>query len=143
MTVPDNLYKVPDSLLEICNIIHNDSEIENPKIVAPDATIHMLIRQYDPSLLLTIERDKLLYRLGNPNFNKDEDKPSYKTQDAIMEVIYYNDTSQADSFLEAINKTKTDYVILYDTSPINDFLLKNGFVNVGVCTGYVVYQTPV
>ena len=41
-----------------------------------------------------------------------------------MEVIYYNDTSQADSFLEAINKTKTDYVILYDTSPINDFLLK-------------------
>ncbi len=63
ISMPDNLFKVPDSLLEICNIIHRDSEDENPKIVAPDTTIHMLIRQYDPSLLLTIDRNTLLYRL--------------------------------------------------------------------------------
>lgn len=142
LSMPDNLYKVPDSLLEICDIIHRNSENENPKIVAPDATVHMLIRQYDPSLLLTIERNTLLYRLGNPNFNINEEKASYKTQDAIMEVVYYNDTSRTDSFLDAISKTETDYVILYDSSPVNDYLQQNGFVNIGVCEGYVVYQTP-
>lgn len=141
-SLPDNLYKVPDSLLEICEIIHRSSEDENLKIVAPDAAMHMLIRQYDPSLQLTIGRDTLLYRLGNTNFNVNEESSSYKIQNAIMEVIYYEDTSQTDSFLEAIHKTETDYIILYDSSPINGFLQNNGFKNIGVCEGYVVYQTP-
>lgn len=142
LSIPENLYKVPDSLLEICDIIHRDSKEENPKIVAPDVTVHMLIRQYDPSLQLTLDRDTLLYRLGNPNFNINEEKASYKTQNAIMEVIYFNDISQTDSFLEAIEKTETDYIVLFDSSPVNDFLQKNGFINIGVCEGYVVYQTP-
>lgn len=60
-----------------------------------------------------------------------------------MEVIYYNDTTQTDSFLDAIKNTETDYIILDDSSPVNDFLQKNGFINVGVCEGYVVYEAPV
>ena len=59
-----------------------------------------------------------------------------------MEVIYYNDTTQTDSFLDAIEKTETDYIVLFDSSPVNDFLQKNGFINIGGCEGYVVYQTP-
>ena len=143
ISMPDNLFKVPDSLLEICNIIHRDSEDENPKIVAPDTTIHMLIRQYDPSLLLTIDRNTLLYRLGNPNFAFDENTPSYQVQDAIMEVVYYNDISQKNKFINAIEKTKTNYIILYDTSPICDFLQENSFENIGITDGYVIYRTPV
>lgn len=143
ISMPDNLFKVPDRLLEICNIIHRDSEDENPKIVAPDTTIHMLIRQYDPSLLLTIDRNTLLYRLGNPNFVFDENTPSYQVQDAIMEVVYYNDISQKNKFINAIEKTKTNYIILYDTSPICDFLQENSFENIGITDGYVIYRTPV
>lgn len=95
-----------------------------------------------PLYSLPLNRDTLLYRLGNPNFNINEEKASYKTQDAIMEVIYYNDTTQTDSIFGAIEKTETDYIVLFDSSPVNDFLQKNGFINIGGCEGYVVYQTP-
>lgn len=79
-------------------------------------------QSYDPSLLLTIKGDTLLYQLGNHYFNINEEKASYKTQNAIMKVVYYNDISRTDSFLDVISKTKIDYITLYDSSPINDHL---------------------
>ena len=60
-----------------------------------------------------------------------------------MEVVYYNDISQKNKFINAIEKTKTNYIILYDTSPICDFLQENSFENIGITDGYVIYRTPV
>lgn len=52
-TFAENLYKVPNEVMEISRIIHEDSEAENPKVIA-EFDVVVLLNQYDPSISLEI-----------------------------------------------------------------------------------------
>lgn len=138
--IPQNLYKVPDSLLEMCQIIHDDSNIPNPKIVA-ETSLHMLLRQYDPSIILTVDRDNLLHYTGSTTVGANSNPSAYQEQVALLEVVLYGNQEGTDSFISAVQNTKTNYLILYTNSTTNDYLLKLGFTNLGEYEGYTLYRT--
>ena len=57
-TVPQNLYKVPQDVVEICDIIHG--QVEDPKLASP-GEVNFRVRQYDATIVSESSR----YGLGS------------------------------------------------------------------------------
>ena len=139
LSLPDNLYKVPDETLEISEYIHQDATIESPRVaIAPD--LLMTIRQYDASLTLTLERDRVLCWQGAPAFQDLQDDYWFQLQKPIMDVIYGGDTSNSDAFSNAIVSTGTHYVVYSKTVDIQDFLSSLGARYVAETDNYIIFR---
>lgn len=85
VSIPKNVYKVEDDLLAVSELIHRDSTEEEPKVAFP-LEYNLQARQYDPSLHLTIERNKMLFWLGiNTAGSYTDENVSYRYQSDIMD----------------------------------------------------------
>lgn len=140
LNFPDNLYKVSDEVLEISEYIHEDSDEENPRI-AIDSNLLMVIRQYDASLQLTLERDYVLCWQGHAQFQSKQKKADYQQQKAIMDVIYGGDTSNTYEFINAIQETETDYLVFSKSIQLYEYLVSLGMEHLVETDNYVIYNT--
>lgn len=139
--LPDNLFKTPDEVLEISEYIHQDTapELLHPNVAA-DPNLLLLLRQYDASLLLTLERDRALCWQGAPSFQNLTDDYWYQMQKPIMDTIYGGDTSNSDAFLDSIISTNTQYIVFSKTINIQDFLLSLGGRYVAETNNYMIFR---
>ena len=83
-----NIYKMPDELIEISEIIHEDSTANYPKAFL-EYEYNMQMRQYDPKILLTIDREDYLYAAGNAYTDEmlsDESHPQYRLLAALVRM---------------------------------------------------------
>lgn len=141
INIPDNLYKVPDDVLEISEYIHQSSDSENPLVaVAPD--LLMTIRQYDPSITLTLERNRVLCWQGSPLFQSLTENGSYQAQRPIMDVIYAGDISNPTAFLKSIDITQTQYLVYSKDIDISSFLESLGYQYINETTNYYIFKIP-
>jgi len=139
--LPSNVYKVEDDLLMISELIHADSTEEQPTIALP-LELNLQARQYDPALKLSIQRDKMLYWLGNRNVGTySKDNKSYRYQSVIMEVIYGGQNIRARKLKTALKKTKTDYLVAYKAHAVHETILEAGCTAVGETPNTVIYLT--
>ncbi|MCI6044204.1 hypothetical protein MR857_12965 [bacterium] len=134
---PDNLYKVTDDVLEISEYIHQDAEEKNP-LIAVSSDLIMTIRQYDASLILTLDRDMVICWQGSPNFQDLVYHEQYSTQKAIMDVIYGGDTSHPEEFQAAIQSTSTQYLVYSNQLDITEFLKNEGFTSIAQTENYII-----
>ena len=136
----ENIYKVPNELRSICDVIHEDSKKEEPRVVFGD-DLNMVARQYDPSLRLVLERNYRLYRAGSTVVGNYEKKKDYQIQKVIMDVVSYQmtDTDMA-KFKASLDKTKTDYLVVQLEQNCHDYLRQAGCVPVAQTEKYVVYR---
>ncbi len=136
----ENIYKVPNELRSICDVIHEDSKKEEPRVVFGD-DMNMVARQYDPSLRLVLERNYRLYRAGSTVVGNYEKKKDYQIQKVIMDVVSYQmtDTDMA-KFKASLDKTKTDYLVVQLEQNCHDYLRQAGCVPVAQTEKYVVYR---
>lgn len=139
VTMPDNLYKVPDALLSVCEVIHTDSQKEQPGVVLP-AELHLPARQYDPTLILSVDRDYILYYQGNRSVWVNAESKDYLRQKDIMDVTISGDTSQLPMFQEAIEYLGTDYVVFVEALGIQETMTSAGYENLGVYDGYSIFR---
>lgn len=137
--LPDNLYKVSDEVLEISEYIHQNSEEDAPT-VAIDSSLLMVIRQYDPSLMLSTLRDFSLCWNGSPQFQFGQNSPRYPTQKALMDVLYGGNTENTDAFIAAIQDTQTDYLVFSKAVPIQEYLSSLGISYVAETEAYLIYN---
>lgn len=138
-TMAENIYKIPDELRTVCDLIHQDRGMENPRVVF-DSTLNNVARQYDPSMFLVINRNAAIYRSGSTvtgTFN--EKNVSYKRQKIIMDVVYYQQQDNLNRFQRALKYTKTDYLVVKIDLPNHDFIRSAGCETVAVTENYVVY----
>ena len=78
----ENIYKMPNELIEVSEIIHNDTNKEYPKAFL-EYEYNMQMRQYDPKILLTVDREEYLYATSmnyTDEMLQDETHPQYKRQ---------------------------------------------------------------
>lgn len=135
----DNLYKVPNDLRAVCDVIHGDSDKENPRVVFDNA-LNPLARQYDPSLKLVLDRNAVLHRAGSTVVGKiDEDGSWYRRQRVIMDVVYYSMGMRIQKFQHVLRKTKTDYLVIPVAHTMHDFFKKAGCEAIAQTENYVVY----
>lgn len=141
LKMPQNVYKVPDDLIFACNIIHEDSEEENPRVVF-DMNLNTLARQYDASLHLVLNRDAVIYRAGSTVAGTiNEDNKYYKRQKCIMDVSYYAmDDVPLEMFQAALNLTGTEYLVFPLGLPKSEFIQEAGCVPIAENGSYVIYR---
>ncbi len=125
----ENKYKMPGDLIEVSELIHEDSELEYPMVFL-EYEYNMQMRQYDPKMLLTVDREDYIYAVVN-NFSdemlEDESHPQYKI---IAKLIKYQDVDDED-FLNALEETHTEYVVLDKNNIMLGFLKEAGLSEVG------------
>lgn len=138
---PENVYKVEDDLLMISEIIHKNSKEEQPKVALP-LEYNLQARQYDPSLKLSIERNRMLYYLGNTTSGAfSENNKSYRYQSIIMDVIYSGQNIDPKDLKKALKATRTDYLVAYKANDVHGTIFAAGCLAIGETPNAVIYLT--
>lgn len=136
----ENIYKVPNELIEACNLIHADSDKAEPNVVF-DTSLNSAARQYDPSLKLVIDRNASIYFSGSTVAGIiNENTIWYNRQKRIMEVVYRQSTEDLDSFQQALVGTQTDYLVILAELGNHDFIREAGCELLAVTGKYAVYR---
>ncbi|MDD7219838.1 MAG: hypothetical protein PUI16_07655 [Clostridia bacterium] len=137
-SLAENIYKVPDDLRAVCSVIHQHSNKENPRVVF-DQEMNFVVRQYDPSIFLSLNRDAILYRAGSEVVSVKPESSGYKAQKVIMDALFYNLDVDSNLFLKALNDRKADYLVLPLNNPKLDFLKECGCVPVAQTEERIVF----
>ena len=134
----ENIYKIPDELIEISQIIHDDSQTEYTRAFF-EYDYNMEIRQYDPKMLLCVDREDYLYAVNYSYTDEmlhDDSKPVYK----LLAPLVRNQAVDEDDFREALELTGTEYVVLMKQHPQTSFVKAAGLYEVGETEGHTVYR---
>ena len=134
----DNIYKMPRELMEVSALIHEDASEEYPKAFL-EYEYNMQMRQYDPKILLTVDREDYLYATSmnyTENMLHDPDHPQYRI---LAALIKYQKVDE-DEFLSALEKTHTKYVVLSKANPMLPFLKHAGLQEIGSTQDRAVYR---
>lgn len=136
----ENVYKVPDDLRTICELIHQDSDKKEPRVVF-DRDLNTMARQYDPSLRLVLHRDAVLYRAGSTiTARMNEDSPWYQRQKIIMDLLYYGEPVKLETFRNALIQTETEYLAVPKEKADESYLEEAGCVLLARTENYILYR---
>lgn len=128
MKLPENAYKMPDEMIEISEIIHNDSDAEYPKAFL-EFEYNMQMRQYDPKMLLTIDREDYLYAVSKPYTQEMIDSDEFPQYRLLAALVRYQDVD-TDKLIDALELTATEYVVLTKASTMVPKLKDYGLTTV-------------
>ncbi len=136
--VAENIYKVPGELIEISELIHRDSKTEYAKAFF-EYEYNMEIRQYDPKMLLCIDREDYLYAMNysyTDEMLSDDEKPANR----ILALLVRNQNVAEDIFTDALEQTDTQYVVLTAGHPQISFLKRAGLYEIGRIGTHVILK---
>lgn len=133
-----NIYKIPDELIEISQIIHADSGSEYAKAFF-EYDYNMEIRQYDPKMLLAIDREQYLYAV-NYTYTDDMLGEDSDPANRILAPLVRNIKIRKSRFTGALEETKTQYVILSKGHPQAPFVKKCGLYEIAQTDTHVIYK---
>ena len=136
--VAENVYKIPDELIEISSLIHNDSGSEYTRAFF-EYEYNMEIRQYDPKMLLCIDREDYLYAMNYSYTDEmlaDDNKPTNR----ILALLVRNQKVNEERFKDALEQTDTEYIVLTAGHPQAAFIKKAGLYEIGRTATHVIYK---
>lgn len=134
-----NIYKMPPELIEVSEKIHSDSDKKYPKAFL-EYEYNMQMRQYDPAMMLTIDREDYLYAVSGATYDEemlnDELHPQYR----LLAVLVKNQDIDKADILNALEATKTEYVVLSRNHPRIDYLKEAGLKEAAVTGEHVILK---
>lgn len=137
-----NIYKVPDTLIPICEFITEDSPIENPT-VAFTYFLNLYARQYDPSIFLSLNRDYIIDILGSSNVGITDnirESESFRQQAVIIRAIMQGQATEGSILMKALMFTDTMYIVISNDEFIATMLGNAGCALVASIDGYQIYR---
>lgn len=137
---PSNIYKVGDDILAESALIHEDSTKENPNLLVSTDYETMVLRQYDPSIFLVLNRDYILnyYGVGGISVNKKGE--AYKAKKILMDVMFGNLPVEKADFCWALDYMKTDYISLKKEAPQYAFIIEAGWEAFADTGEYILFR---
>lgn len=134
----ENQYKIPDELIEISEIIHEDSDTEYTKAFF-EYEYNMEIRQYDPKMLLAIDREEYIYAV-NYSYTEEMLNDDAVPTNKILAALVRNQDVSAEDFSNALEATKTQYVVLMKGHYMTNMLKKAGLKQVGESAMHNIFK---
>ena len=138
LSIAENIYKIPDELITISEIIHEDSESEYTKAFF-EYEYNMEIRQYDPKMLLCVDREDYLYAVNYSYTDEmlyDDEKPVYK----LLATLVRNQSVDEDDFVNALEMTGTEYVVLTKGHPQTGFVRRAGLYEIADTATHLIFK---
>lgn len=139
-SMAENIYKVPDDLRAVCDVIHQNQEGDLPRVVF-DTGLNSIVRQYDAGIATVISRNASIYRAGSTVAGTyDENSSFYKRQKALMDVIDYHIYDDKKGFKKALEQSKTDFVVTPVGQVDHEFLTDCGCELIAQTENYYIYR---
>ena len=136
----ENIYKVPNDLRAVCDVIHQNQENDFPRVVF-DNGLNSIVRQYDAGIATVISRNASIYRAGSTVAGTyDEDSSFYKRQKALLDVIDYHIYEDKEGFRSALKKSKTDFVVTLTEQTDNEWLTDCGCELIAQTESHLIYK---
>ena len=133
-----NAYKMPDEMIQISELIHEDADETYPKAFL-EYEYNMQMRQYDPKMLLTIDREDYLFAVSNPYTEEmlaDEEHPQYR----LLAALIRHQAVEEEDLLASLDATNTEYVVLSKDNPMVLFLQDAGLETVTHTNDHVILK---
>lgn len=140
LSLPSNIYKVPDELVEACALIHEDYEGEEAPKAVFAFELELFARQYDASIRLTIDRDTRLYYNGSQTVGNPEGEKTYKWKKRILDAINSVGNVKLKQFKRAMKSTRTSYLVLSEEDSCHDYLKEAGCEEFARAGKYILYR---
>ena len=134
----ENMYKIPNELIKISEILHEDCEDEYPKAFL-EYEYNMQMRQYDPRILLTIDREDYLNAISGDYTWEMIDNDSFPQYRILAALFRYQDVD-LNRLCEALEQTKTEYIVLTKGSTMIDALKGHGLSVVASTENHVILK---
>lgn len=134
----ENIYKMPGELIEVSEIIHRDSDAVYPKVFL-EYEYNMQMRQYDPKIMLTVDREDYLYAISydyTEEMLTDDTHPQYRM---LASLIKQKPVEEAD-FINALELSHTEYVVLDKQNHMTDYVKLCGLRLIGETANNNVYR---
>ena len=136
----ENIYKVPNDLRAVCDVIHQNQENDFPRVVF-DNGLNSIVRQYDAGIATVISRNASIYRAGSTVAGTyDEDSSFYKRQKALLDVIDYHIYEDKEGFRSALKKSKTDFIVTLTEQTDNEWLTDCGCELIAQTESHLIYK---
>ena len=169
LTLPDNVFKVHGAIPVICDVIHEDFEASEqysywneraeeldldtkkgartyvlslPRCVFP-SELEFQVRQYDPGVTLTFNRNMRLFYEGNTStgIQYTSKSAAYRRRKLILDVCRgKTEGVTIEDFQTAMKKTRTQYLIVNPAQADPSFLKVAGCRLVSETAGYCIYS---
>ena len=132
----ENIYKMPSELPQIVDMIHKDSDVKYPRVMF-EYDYHMQVRQYDASILLPCDREAYLNAVsGKLNYPVITEDADYYNR--LLAVVALNMKLDRETFLEGMDQTNTEYIVLTNGSDMINYLKDMGLKVVGSTVNHTV-----
>lgn len=140
-TLAENLYKVPDEVIQICEVIHEDSGAENPKVIT-EFDLAVLVNQYDPSVSLEISYgDVPTLRDVEADRNGQDWDRWLTSRLTVMNVVMDHDFSvPVWDFVAAMDYTDASYLVAQKEAMFDAYYSEARCVPVKSTENYVIYR---
>lgn len=133
-----NIYKMPDEIPEVSQMIHEDSEVEYPRVMF-EYDYNMLIRQYDAKILLPVDRESYINAVtGNLTMEQVLAEENYYNR--LLGVVALNVKLDKELFFEGLDQTNTEYLVVTTGSEADSYISRAGLRLVGETAGHCVYH---
>lgn len=124
-----NIYKMPEEVLQVSEMIHNHANVEYPRALC-DYNMNMEIRQYDASILLAADREQYMNAVaGQISDEMIASEGNYPEK--LLAMLVMGKELDFDVFKEALDATNTEYIVLDHYSRMIYYLEKAGLNKVG------------
>ena len=138
MKLPENRFKIPNELIEISEIIHDDSNNEYSKAFF-EFEYNMQIRQYDGKMLLAIDREDYLYAISNEYTQEMIDSDEFPQYRMLAALFRYQNVD-VNRLIDAFESTKTEYIVLTTGSTMIPTLMDAGLKEVAVTDSHTILK---
>lgn len=141
--MPENLYKVSNTVIEISDLIEEDAAENDLEKTVLYSDVELLeLRQYNPSIHSVLRRNDLLDWSVDPTDEKAV-KSVIKSKHVLHTlalVSRYGVEIKQSRFLKYMARVKAPYVITEPARDLYDYLTAAGFEQIGAIDGYCVYR---
>ncbi|MEG0586195.1 MAG: hypothetical protein RR764_10515 [Oscillospiraceae bacterium] len=128
---PENIYKIPDSVLATCTIIENNKEEERPTAVF-DNSIGSFVRQYDAFIQMPF--------VYYPSYVSDVARLNVDEAKFLNDAMYTKESIDIVMLENSLNIFEIDFVVTFVRSKLSESLIEIGYNLVGGYGEYGVFK---
>ena len=134
----ENIYKIPNELIEISQLIHEDCDTEYTKAFF-EYEYNMEIRQFDPKMLLCVDREDYIYAV-NYSYTQDMLADGTRPQNRLLALFVRNQKIEEDDLIASLEATATEYVVLTKGHPQAAFAVNAGLHQIAETATHIIYK---
>lgn len=144
-SLAENLYKIPDEVIEICDVMHEWTEEEQITVYA-DFDLTVLMNQYDPSYEMALSYGDVSNFKSSYDPSKTAEYEEYFSPSMISKWFLYQIYERNYQGLEIPDAARSfawlyvDYVILNKTDAMYEYTLTQNCIPVYETQNYVVME---